>query len=77
MDWAIWTGIKNIHHLTTREDVELRIDMVLADDGTELTWTYQTFRVAAASDNYRLTIGEKQESGYDFMAYHNGNQFRS
>ena len=75
LDGEFWYGLKNIHHVTTRDDVELRIDMVLADDDTEQSWTYQTFRVADASDNYRLTIGEKQESGYDFMAFHNKYQF--
>ena len=75
LDGEFWYGLKNIHHLTTRDDVELRVDMVKADDGTELTQTYQTFRVADASDNYRLPIGEKGEAGYDYMAYHNGYQF--
>ena len=57
--------------------MELRIDMVKADDGTEQPWTYsyQTFRVADTSDNYRLIIGAKQESGHDAMAYHNRQQF--
>ena len=75
LDGEFWYGLKNIHHLTTRDDVELRIDMVKADDGTELTWTYQTFRVADASDNYRLTIGEKEGAGHNAMATHNRQQF--
>ena len=51
LDGEFWYGLKNIHYLTTRDDVELRVDMVKADDGTEQTWTYHTFRVADVSDN--------------------------
>ena len=55
--------------------MELRIDMVReADEGT-FSWTYQTFQVAGATDNYRLTIGEGQGPGYDAMLNHNGEQF--
>ena len=70
-----WYGLKNIHHLTTRDHMELRIDMVRETDGGRFSWTYQTFRVAGATDNYRLTIGEGQGPGYDAMSYHNGQQF--
>ena len=70
-----WYGLKNIHHLTTRDHVELRIDMVRETDGGTFSWTYQTFRVAGAADNYRLTIGEGQGIGRDAMAYHNDQQF--
>ena len=68
-------GLDNIHYLTTRDDVELRIDMVMEDDGSELTWTYQTFTVAGADDKYRLTIGGGVGTGNDAMDVHNGQQF--
>ena len=70
-----WYGLKNIHHLTTRDHVELRIDMMRESDGGRFSWTYQTFRVAGAADKYRLTIGEGEGTGYDRMAYHNDQQF--
>ena len=70
-----WYGLKNIHHLTTRDHVELRIDIVRESDGGTFSWTYQTFRVAGATDIYRLTIGEGQGTGGDAMAGHNGQQF--
>ena len=76
-----WYGLKNIHHLTTRDHVELRIDMVRESNGGTFSWTYQTFRVAGATDKYRLTIGEGESqgqgpgAGYDAMAHHNGQQF--
>ena len=75
LEGEFWYGLRNTHHLTTREDVELRIDMVREDDGTEFSWTYQTFRVAGADDNYRLTIGEGEGTGFDAMATHNSQQF--
>ena len=36
---------------------------------------YQTFRVAGADDNYRLTIGEGEGTGFDAMADHNNREF--
>ena len=68
-------GLDNIHYLTTRDNFELRIDMVMGDDGSELTWTYQTFTVAGADYKYRLTIGGGVGTGFDAMDYHNGQQF--
>ena len=70
-----WYGLKNIHQLTTRDNVELRIDMMRESDGGTFSWTYQTFRVAGAADKYRLTIGEGQGTGRDAMADHNDQQF--
>ena len=75
LNGEFWYGLDNIHYLTTRDDVELRIDMVMEDDGSELTWTYQTFTVAGADDKYRLTIGGGVGTGEDAMNYHNGQQF--
>ena len=75
LEGEFWYGLRNIHHLTTRDDVELRIDMVREDDGTEFFWTYQTFRVAGADDNYRLTIGEGEGTIFDSMENHNNQQF--
>ena len=77
LNGEFWYGLRNIHALTTQDEVELRIDMVREEDGSEHSWTYQTFRVAGASDNYRLTIGDREgeSSEYDAMAQHNGQQF--
>ena len=75
LDGEFWYGLDNIHYLTTGDDVELRIDMVMEDNGSELTWTYQTFTVAGPEDMYRLTIGGGVGTGADAMAYHNGQQF--
>ena len=75
LNGEFWYGLDNIHYLTTRDDVELRIDMVMEDDGSELTWTYQTFTVAGANDKYTLTIGGGVGTGYNAMNTHNGQQF--
>ena len=47
----------------------------MEDDGSELTWTYQTFRVAGTDDKYRLNIGGGVGTGFDAMSCHNGQQF--
>ena len=68
-----WYGLENIYRLTTREDVELRIEL---GNGTvpSIVWTYQLFNVSGADTNYRLTIGQGTGVGgtFDAMAYHNG-----
>ena len=75
LEGEFWYGLRNFHNLTTRDDMELRIDMVREDDGTEFSWTYQTFRVAGADDNYRLTIEKGEGTCHDAMAYSNNQQF--
>ena len=74
LDGEFWYGLRNIHCLTSREDVELRIDMKYENDAN-LTWTYQLFQVAGPEDKYRLQIESGVGRGHDAMAYHNGSQF--
>ena len=77
LNTEFWYGLKNIHCLTQRDDVELMIELK-QNDGTGETWTYQTFRVDGPETNYVLHIGaaERIEGiGFDYMAYHNGHQF--
>ena len=76
LNGEFWYGLRNIHSLITQNDVELRIDMVRESDDFEFHWTYQTFRVAGASDKYQLTVGEAEGSyETDAMAYHNNQMF--
>jgi len=67
---------EKIHCLTTREEVELRIEL---GNGTtpSIMWTYQLFKVGGSDTNYRLTIGQGKGEGdtSDAMAYHNGQPF--
>ncbi|KAI8483929.1 Fibrinogen- domains (FReDs) [Branchiostoma belcheri] len=71
-----WLGNENIHLLTNQKDYRLRIELMGWDMQTRYA-EYDTFRVAAASDQYRLTV-----SGYsgtagdqDSMAHNNGMMF--
>ena len=57
LDSEFWYGLWNIHCLTTRESVELRIDLQ-DEQGNKLTWVYQQFRVDGPDQKYRLHIGQ-------------------
>ena len=77
LNGEFWYGLKDIHTLTTNNDVELRIDMETKGVDFSFHWTYQTFKVAGASDKYRLTIGGGAGSAgnEDPMAQFNNHQF--
>ena len=74
LNTEFWYGLRNIHCLTEREEVELQIEL---DNGTQQVWTYDYFEVDGPETNYTLHIGQAQgpSDGYDSMAYHNGMQF--
>ena len=76
LETEFWYGLRNIHCLTTREDVELQIE-VKGNDGTGQIWTYDYFKVDGPTNNYTLHIGQAggPSDGYNSMAYHNGMQF--
>ena len=76
LEGEFWYGLEKTHCLTSREDVELRIEL---GNGTvpSMVWTYQLFKVGGADTNYRLTIGQGTGVGgtYDSMTTHNGHAF--
>ena len=72
LNTEFWYGLRNIHCLTEREEVELQVE-VRKDDGTGQVWTYSYFEVDGPETNY--TLQAQGSSGYDSMAYHNGMQF--
>ena len=76
LNTEFWYGLRNIHCLTEREEVELQIE-VRQNDGTGQVWTYGYFEVGGPETNYTLHIGQAQgpRDGRDCMAYHNGMQF--
>ena len=74
LDGEFWYGLRNIHCLASREDVELRIDIKYSN-GTDEAWTYQLFQVAGPEDKYHLQIGSGEGAAYDSLAYLNGSQF--
>lgn len=69
-----WLGLKTIHELTTKVDVEL-MTTVRNESGPIITWTYQVFRVSGPDTYYVLNISGGQGPGYDAMAYNNGQRF--
>ena len=76
LEGEFWYGLEKIHCLTTREDVELRIELGNGPKPS-IVWTYQLFKVGGAETNYQLSIGQGQGVGgtFDSMAYHNGRSF--
>jgi hypothetical protein len=76
LNTEFWYGLRNIHCLTEREEVELQVE-VRKDDGTGELWTYSYFEIDGPETNYTLHIGQAQGSsgGHNSMAYHNGMQF--
>ena len=76
LEGEFWYGLENIHCLTTREDMELRIE-VGNETTPSIVWTYQLFRVGGAETNYVLTIGEGQGTGSpeNMVVFSNGRPF--
>ena len=76
LNTEFWYGLRNMHCLTEREEMELQVE-VQQDDGTTQVWKYEYFEIDGPENNYTLHIGQAQgpSSGRDSMAYHNGMQF--
>jgi hypothetical protein len=74
LNTEFWYGLRNIHCLTEREEMELQIEL---DNGTGQVWTYGYFEVDGPETNYALHIGQAQgpSGGHNSIAYHNGMQF--
>jgi ficolin len=70
-----WYGLKNIHCLTKREPMQLRVEI---GNGTEpmIVWEYQTFSVGT-TPYYTLTIGAGRGTGdtYDALYQHRSQPF--
>ena len=71
-----WIGLRNIHCLTQRDNVDLLIDLRFAD-GNGMIWIYNHFKVAGSDDNYRISIGGGigPSGAFDAMFHLNGSQF--
>ena len=76
LNTEFWYGLRNMHCLTKREEVELQIEL-RKDDGTGQVWTYGYFEVDGPETNYTLRIGQAQgpSDGNNYMANHNRMQF--
>ena len=73
-DGEFWLGLKTIHELTTKSDVEL-MTTVRNESGPIITWTHQVFRVSGPDTYYVLNISGGQGPGRDVMVQHNGQRF--
>merc|ERR1712183_730406 len=71
-----WLGLKNIHTLTKEGTFKLRIELS-SFDGRNKYAEYDEFRIANASDNYRLTFDKYSYSGDagDELYYHHNMEF--
>ena len=76
LNTEFWYGLRNIHCLTTRDTVQLQVQLNYSN-GTGLTWTYHHFRVHGAENDYRLHIGraEGPPGFHDAMRRQNGKPF--
>ena len=74
LDGEFWLGLKTIHELTNKVDVEL-MTTVRNESGPIITWTHKVFRVSGPDTYYVLNISGGQGPGYDSMAYNNGVRF--
>ena len=74
LNGEFWYGLRNLHCLTLRDDVELRFDFV-NENGVHQYTTFDTFKVGGAGEKYKLTIGGG--AGYlpGHIAYHDGMSF--
>ena len=71
LNGEFWYGLRNLHCLTSRDDVELRFDFV-AKNGVHVTTTFDTFKVGGAGEKYKLTIGGGKGYHPGHIQYHNG-----
>ena len=70
-----WYGLRNIHCLTSRQSVDLKL-LLSFTNGTTFEWTYQYFVVDRRESRYILHIGQAIGPGtYDTIAYNNGSPF--
>ena len=74
LDGEFWYGLRNIHCLTTRSEVELRIDAVQTN-GERFSWVYQRAVLNGPDTNYTLTLGPGDGPVFNGMAGHNGLKF--
>jgi len=78
MEGEFWIGLDNIHFLTAQEKTMLRIEM---EDwsGKQYFAEYDHFKVAGASQNYRLSVsgysGNAGDSMTSLWENHDGMQF--
>ncbi len=61
-----WYGLKNMHCLTSREPMEVEVD-VSKKDGTKVSMAYGEFRVDGPGTSYTLHVSDQKHEGFDFL----------
>ena len=56
LNGEFWLGLDNIHHLTSREEYKLRVDLEDYEGNTYYA-EYDSFKVASEGGKYRLSLG--------------------
>ena len=75
LNTEFWYGLRNIHCLTTRQQIDLQL-VLNYTNGTSHRWIYHQFVVDRPEDKYTLHIGEAEgPNALDSMAYNNGYPF--
>ena len=75
LDGEFWIGLRNMHELTNKQEVELQVS-VWNDDDDLITWNYPTFSVGDADSYYRLTLrGGTGDGDIDAVYLSNGHYF--
>ena len=75
LNTEFWYGLRNIHCLTSRQQVQLRL-LLNFTNGTSFLWTYNHFVVDRPEDKYTLHIGQADgPNTFDTLAYNNGKPF--
>ena len=75
LDGEFWYGLRNLHCLTTRNEMELRIDMVTKTGDEHYTTTADTFAVGGAGEKYKLVVGGAKGFYVTGLTYHNNQPF--
>ena len=76
LNTEFWYGLRNIHCLTSRQQVDLQIEIKYGS-GSQLTYIYKYFVIDGPENKFTLHIGQLQQPspGRDNMNYHNGRPF--
>ncbi|XP_038047544.1 fibrinogen C domain-containing protein 1-like, partial [Patiria miniata] len=73
-DREFWLGNNNLHYLTSQGNYQLRVDLSDFENNTAYA-VYDSFSIASASDNYRLSVGGYSGTAGDSLMYHNEQEF--
>ena len=69
-----WYGLKNMHCLTSREPMEVEVEM--RQNGSEsIVFSYDNFMIDEPTSSYTLHVSGKTHPHNDFLGYHNGMKF--